>query len=89
MDFEWLEEKRIKTLNERGLDFRDAAQLFDGRAIYSYPSPREGEARFVSIGVIAGRFIAVVWTDRESVRRIISMRRARDAEERLYRTLLG
>jgi uncharacterized DUF497 family protein len=29
--FEWDETKRLKTLAERGLDFRDARLLFDGR----------------------------------------------------------
>jgi uncharacterized protein len=59
--FEWDENKRLSTLAERGLDFRDARHLFDGRPFYSYPSPREGEDRTVSIGSLAGRMIAVVW----------------------------
>jgi uncharacterized protein len=48
MDLEWFEDKRLWTLKERGLDFRDARHLFDGRPLYTYPSPREGEERFVS-----------------------------------------
>ena len=41
MQFEWDETKRQKPLEERGLDFRDAWRLFDGRPLYNYPSPRE------------------------------------------------
>ena len=41
MQLEWDETKRQKTLEERGLDFRDAWRLFDGRPLYNYPSPRE------------------------------------------------
>jgi uncharacterized DUF497 family protein len=89
MRFEWFEAKRERTLAERGLDFRDARHLFDGRPLYSYPSPRGEEARIVSVGLLEQRWVAVVWMDRAGVRRIISMRRARHGEQALYRQLLG
>ena len=60
MEFEWDEEKRLRTLTDRGLDFREAVRFFDGRALYSYPSPRADEARFVSVGLVEQRFIAIV-----------------------------
>jgi uncharacterized protein len=87
--------KRLRTLDGSGLDFWDVRHLwnvrhlFDGRPLYTYPSSRGGEARFVSVGVLEQRFIAVVWTERQSARRIISMKRARHGEERTYRTLFG
>jgi uncharacterized DUF497 family protein len=74
---------------ERGLDFRDAWRLFDGRALYTYPSPRAAEARLVSVGLLEQRCIAVVWLERDGARRIISMRRVRDGEEKTYRALFG
>jgi uncharacterized DUF497 family protein len=40
MEFEWWEAKRLAVLSERGLDFLDARSLFDGRDIYTIPSPR-------------------------------------------------
>lgn len=89
MQFEWDETKRQKTLEERGLDFRDARHLFDGRLVYSYPSPRGDEDRIVSVGPLEGRCIAVVWMQRLGARRIISMRRAIDGEERKHRALFG
>jgi uncharacterized protein len=89
MRFEWDETKRQSTLAGRGLDFRDARHLFDGRPLFSYPSPRADEDRIVSVGRLEGRCIAVVWTRRGEARRIISMRRARDGEEARYRALLG
>jgi uncharacterized DUF497 family protein len=89
MDFGWNENKRLCTLTDRGLDFRDARHLFDGRPLCSYPSPRDGEERIVSIGIIEHRLIAVVWMERDGACRIISMRRARHAEERQYRALYG
>ena len=89
MIFEWDEEKRSANLNKHGLDFVQVAALFDGRPVYTYPSPRGPEQRFVSVGALEGRLIAVVWAERERATRIISMRRGRDGEERAYRALLG
>jgi len=89
MEFEWSEAKRLRTLQERAIDFRDAHRLFGGQPLFTYPSPRQAEARFVSVGLLEQRLIAVVWMDRDGVRRIISMRRARDGEKRTYGTLYG
>ena len=36
-----------------------------------------------------GKFYTVIWTWRESVRRIISFRRARNVEKRTYREIFG
>lgn len=84
MIYEWFEEKRVRTLEERGLDFRDSRHLFDGRPLYTFPSPRGDELRFVSVGLLQQRLVAVVWTERDVARRIISMRRARHAEANAY-----
>ena len=87
--FEWDEAKRLRVLEERGLDFRDADQLFDGRSIHHVPSPRNDEARFASTAETNGKFLTVVWTWRGANQRIISYRRAHDAEERAYRQVYG
>ena len=89
MEFEWLEAKRIAVLKARGLDFVRGQQLFDGRQIYTVASPRGLEQRWVSIGELNDRLVAVVWTVRGRNVRIITMRRARRAEERRYRALHG
>ena len=89
MDFEWDEKKRAINLAEHGLDLIDATPLFDGRPVFTYPSPRHGEERFVTVGQLTNRFFAVVWTERVESIRLISFRRARDAEERKYRTIFG
>ena len=85
--FEWSEAKRLQIIRDRDLDFRDAVQVFDGRPIIHMASFRNEEDRHVSIAMIEGKFYAVVWTWRGENRRIISFRRARDAEERRYRAL--
>jgi uncharacterized protein len=89
VDFEWDETKRLWTFQERGLDFRDDRHLLDGTPLYSYPSARDGEDRIVSVRLLERRLIAVVWMERDEIYRIISMRRARDAEERKFRALYG
>lgn len=85
--FEWWEPKRLRILRGRELDFRDAVEIFDGRPTVTFDSYRNNEERFVTIGLIEGKFYAVIWTWRGENRRIISFRRARDAEERRYRAL--
>ena len=87
--FEWREAKRLEVIRDRDLDFRDAIQVFDGRPIMHMASFRNDEDRYVSIAMIEDKFYAVVWTWRGENRRIISFRRARDAEERRYRALHG
>ena len=87
--FEWSEAKRLQIIRDRDLDFRDAVQVFDGRPIIHITPFRNEEDRYASIALIEGKFYAVVWTWRGESRRIISFRRARDAEEGRYRALHG
>lgn len=89
MLFEWDEGKRARNLDRHKLDLIDGQMLFDGRPVVTYPSPRSGEARFVTTGEIGGKFYSVVWTARAAATRLISFRRARDAEERAHRARFG
>ena len=90
MDFSWDEAKRTSVLAERGIDFlRVAFSLFDGRPLLTVPTPRDEEERFLSIGPMEGKFFAVVWMWRDGTIRIVTARRARDAEEKRYRALYG
>lgn len=89
MEFEWDDTKRRLNLARHALDLIDAQDLFDGRPVITYPSPRGEEMRFVTVGPIGARFYAVVWTDRDGAIRLISFRRARDAETRLHHARFG
>jgi uncharacterized DUF497 family protein len=89
MDFEWSEAKRVAVLEARGLDFIDTEILFDGRPLYTIASPRGAEERWLSVGELNGRLVAVVWTQRRDRIRIITMRRARNEEKRRYGALYG
>jgi uncharacterized DUF497 family protein len=85
MDFEWDEAKSEKNDRERGFGFDLAALIFEGPVI-EWCDIREawGEPRVVAVGSVAGVMIAVVYTDRDGVRRIISARRARKKEAELW-----
>jgi uncharacterized protein len=86
MRFEWDERKRLANLAKHGLDFLDADLIFRGE-FYRYPSGRRGEDRWVTVGLLEEREVALVWTVRADARRIISFRRARREERRQYRQL--
>ncbi len=87
MQFEWDEEKRLLNIEKHGLDFVRAQLVFDGRPIVTGRSSHPQEPRWLTTGVVDGRFYTVVWTQRYDIVRIISARRARDAEKRAYRAL--
>jgi hypothetical protein len=86
MHFEWDEAKSEKNRRERGFGFEVAALVFEG-AVLEWCDIRDewGESRVVAIGSAENRILAVIYTDRDGVRRIISARRARDKEEELWR----
>ena len=67
--------KRARVLEERGIDFRGAGQVFAGRhATVRDDRADYGEERWISVGHLDDRIVVVVWTARGSARRIISMR---------------
>lgn len=90
MEFEWDAAKRQSNIEKHGLDFRDAPDMFDGRPRLDVVSPRGDEERTLSVATLNDRFAAVTWTWRgKATNRIISVGRARRAEERRYRQLHG
>lgn len=90
MGFTWDEAKRQRVLAIRGVDFVDlAAALFDGRTLLTIPGRWQGEVRFISVGMIGEKSFAIVWTSRDGQPRLITARRARNAEERQYRKLFS
>jgi uncharacterized DUF497 family protein len=81
--------KRARTLQERKVDFEDAAELFAGQQ-FQFEDNRSdyGERRFMTIGRVKGRLVAVVWTPRGDGRHVISMRKCNDREQARYGPLL-
>lgn len=83
-EFEWDERKRLRTLNERGIDFQDAAEALL-KPHLEQRSDRNGEVRSLTICEASNRIIAVVYTLRERRCRIVSARPARRYEREEYR----
>lgn len=83
------EDKRAKTLVERGLDFADAATVLTGRKITIDDDRRDyGEMRHVTYGRLGSALIAVVWTQPGDATHIISMRKCNDREKRRFESRL-
>jgi hypothetical protein len=77
--------KRQAALADRGLDFADASIVFAGTTITVQDTRRDyGEARFQTVGFLAGRMVMVVWTPRDAARHIVSMRKCNDREKAIY-----
>ncbi len=87
-EFEWDEAKRRKNIETHGIDFEDAATVFS-RPYLRRRSDRNGETRYVAIGFLKDVAIAVVYTVRAGVCRIISARRARTNERKEYHKAVG
>jgi hypothetical protein len=88
--FEWDERKNAQTQADKGLDFADATALFHGRPRAVFGADRDGDARWLTIGLLDnGKCDAVVRTQREHATRIISFRRSHDDERRAYHARHG
>jgi uncharacterized protein len=82
--------KRRATLRNRRIDFADAAVVFEG-LVFTFPDERFDypEERYITVGLLAGRMVIVVWTPTEDGRRIISIRKANAREQARYLDRLG
>ena len=77
--------KREVTYAERGVDMARADEVFAGPHDTVEDTRRDyGEPRFITVGVLDGRMVVVVWTPRGAVRRVMSMRKANAREQRLH-----
>jgi uncharacterized protein len=82
--FEWDHEKRLRTIAERGIDFVRAVEVLD-RPHLQRRSDRSGEIRFVAVAVVEmGEIMALVYTARGDICRVISARKAWNNERRAY-----
>ena len=48
-----------------------------------------GEERYITIGMLRGRMVVLVWTPRGAARHIISMRKANDREQTRFQARIG
>jgi uncharacterized protein len=83
--FEFDERKRQENITKHGLDFNTAKRVFEDESVFVFESPQEhDEKRYVAIGKISERILAVIFTFRGHNIRIISARMARIKERELW-----
>ncbi len=89
MAFEWDAHKNAVNLAKHGIDFADAARMFEGPVLERLDDREDyGETRIAAVGVVEGRELFVVYTMRGETRRIISARKANRHECEAYRKAL-
>jgi len=83
--FSWSESKRQLNLQQHGLDFVDAPQVFDGPT-YTYEDDRfdYSEQRFVTLGLLEELVVSIVHTETARLIRIISFRKATKHEQTIF-----
>jgi uncharacterized DUF497 family protein len=82
--FEFDPNKSDSNLAKHGITFIRAQQLWADENVLELEARTEDEPRWVVIGSIDGRIWSAIVTRRDEAVRIISVRRARPAEEALY-----
>jgi len=85
MRFSWSESKRQSNLRDHGLDFVDAARVFEG-VTYTFEDDRfdYGEQRFVTLGLLDGIVVSIVHTESPHTIRVISFRKATRHEQAIF-----
>ena len=85
MEFTWSKAKRAANLKAHGLDFIDAARVFEGLT-FTFEDDRfsYGEQRFVTLGLLAGVPVSIAHTETDYEIRIISFRKATHRETNIY-----
>ena len=81
--FEWDTEKEKINIHKHGISFDVAKLVFNDYNRIEMYQYKNGEDRYITIGVV-DEILVVVYTMRRSVYRIISARNANNEEKRLY-----
>lgn len=85
MQLEWDERKRRINLRKHGIDFIGCEAIFAGVTKTMLDDRDDyGEERFVTFGLLDGRVVAVVHTESADTIRVISIRKAKRREQKLY-----
>jgi uncharacterized DUF497 family protein len=82
MEFEWDEDKRLKVMRERGVDFADVALIFENPVWTRRDNRRDyGEPRWRSVGMVEDECYVAIHTWRgEKIRLVTAWKGGRDEE---------
>ena len=84
MKFEYDPEKSVENKRKHGIDFEEAQALWADSALMEVPARTSGEPRWLLIGKIGQKHWSAVVTRRDENVRLISVRRSRSEEVRIY-----
>ncbi len=84
MRFEWDPNKNLSNFAKHGIDFEAATNLWLDEDRVEIWAPHPVEDRGIIIGKYQGKLWTAIFTQREDAIRIISVRRARRKEAKLY-----
>jgi uncharacterized protein len=84
MNFEYHPTKSVTNKSKHGIDFDEAQELWKDPFLLRIPSRYEFEQRFLFIGKIEQKHWSAITTYRSEIIRIISVRRARQEEVKIY-----
>jgi len=88
MIFEYDEQKSSINKLKHGIDFHEAQELWNDPYAFELPSSQnEEEARFLVLGQINLKNYTAIITHRDENIRIISVRRSREKEKKLYESI--
>jgi uncharacterized DUF497 family protein len=85
--FKWDVRKAASNLKKHGIDFREAATVFEDPLSMTFPDPdhSDSEQRFLTIGqTVRGQAIVIAHTEDSDTIRIISARKATRREQSFY-----
>lgn len=84
MEFEWDEKKSLANKSKHGIDFNTAKELWNDQDRIEIQTNFPVENRNALIGKIGDKLWTAIFTPRVDAIRIISVRRARKKETKLY-----
>ena len=83
-EFEYDQSKSKSNLDKHGISFEDAKAIWDDPNLLEIRAKSEDESRFLVIGMIESKHWSAIINYRNQRVRLISVRRARKSEVKLY-----
>ncbi len=82
--FEYDKKKSMSNKCKHRIDFEEAKVLFYGKTVVIEANEVDGEMRLMTIGEINNKHYSAIYTYRHKSIRLISVRRSRKNEEKIY-----
>jgi uncharacterized DUF497 family protein len=86
MRYTYDHKKRAANLKKHGYDFNDAHLVIESDKTVTFEDQRfdYGEQRYVTLGMLRGKVVAIATAETDDEIRVISMRKAEPDEEKIY-----